>query len=205
MQPVERGFLVLADISGFTAFVTTTELEHGAEVTGVLLGEVMKALSPPLEIQELEGDAVFALAPEGRGGADAPLLATLGRAFQAFKHRQRALAQDDSCECGACRGTAGLDLKLIVHYGSFLRQAVGGRPRVAGPDVVLAHQLLKNRIAGRAYALLTDPAADRLGIDPLLAGLDRETEQLPHFGEVGYVTVPLGADAADLASLSAAA
>lgn len=65
---------------------------------------------------------------------------------------------------------AGLHLKLIVHYGSFLRQAVGGRPRVAGPDVVLAHRLLKNRVAGRAYALLSDPAAERLGIDPVLAG-----------------------------------
>ena len=50
----ESGFLVLADISGFTAFVTATELEHGAEVTGVLLADVMAALSPPLEIQELE-------------------------------------------------------------------------------------------------------------------------------------------------------
>ena len=37
----ESGFLVLADISGFTAFVTATELEHGAEVTGVLLDGVM--------------------------------------------------------------------------------------------------------------------------------------------------------------------
>ena len=50
---LESGFLVLADISGFTAFVTATELEHGAEVTGVLLGGVMEALAPPLEIQEL--------------------------------------------------------------------------------------------------------------------------------------------------------
>src|SRR5262249_9556538 len=60
----EGGFLVLADISGFTAFVTATELEHGAQVTGVLLETVMGQLSPPLEIQELEGDAVFALGPD---------------------------------------------------------------------------------------------------------------------------------------------
>ena len=49
----ESGFLVLADISGFTAFVTATELEHGAEVTGALLDGVMEALAPPFEIQEL--------------------------------------------------------------------------------------------------------------------------------------------------------
>ena len=36
----EAGFLILADISGFTAFVAGTELEHGALVTGVLLEAV---------------------------------------------------------------------------------------------------------------------------------------------------------------------
>src|SRR5206468_2767450 len=54
----EAGFLILADISGFTAFIAGTELEHGAQVTGVLLEAVMHRLAPPLEIQELEGVAV---------------------------------------------------------------------------------------------------------------------------------------------------
>src|SRR5712691_3440769 len=61
----EAGFLILADISGFTAFVAGTELEHGAQVTGVLLEAVMRRLAPPLEIQELEGDAVFAIGDDG--------------------------------------------------------------------------------------------------------------------------------------------
>jgi len=49
----EDGALVLADISGFTAFVTATELEHGPPIIAVLLEEVMRQLSPPLEIQEV--------------------------------------------------------------------------------------------------------------------------------------------------------
>jgi len=57
----EDGVLVLADISGFTEFVTATELEHGPPIIAELLGEVMRQISPPLEIQEVEGDAVFAL------------------------------------------------------------------------------------------------------------------------------------------------
>src|SRR5258707_1003957 len=66
----DHGFLVLADVSGFTAFVTTTELEHGSDIIATLLDEAIGHLSPPLEIQEIEGDAVFAppsLSPEGRG------------------------------------------------------------------------------------------------------------------------------------------
>ena len=33
----DHGFLVLADVSGFTAFVTTTELEHGSDIIATLL------------------------------------------------------------------------------------------------------------------------------------------------------------------------
>lgn len=44
------GVLVLADISGFTEFVTATELEHGPPIIAELLGEVMRQISPPLEI-----------------------------------------------------------------------------------------------------------------------------------------------------------
>ena len=32
MAETKHGFLVLADISGFTAFVTETELEHGPPI-----------------------------------------------------------------------------------------------------------------------------------------------------------------------------
>ena len=60
----DHGYLILADVSGFTAFVTTTELEHGSEIIAALLDEVVGHLSPPLEIQEIEGDAVFALGGE---------------------------------------------------------------------------------------------------------------------------------------------
>src|SRR5439155_434477 len=67
----ESGFLVLADISGFTKFVTATEIEHGAETTGALLADVIEALVPTLEIQELEGDAVFALGPDRAARSDA--------------------------------------------------------------------------------------------------------------------------------------
>jgi len=102
---LQAGFLVLADISGFTAFVTETELEHGADVTGVLLAGVMEALAPPLEIQELEGDAVFALGPDGAEETERSLMEAFGRAFEIFGERQREMALDMSCSCRACRGT----------------------------------------------------------------------------------------------------
>ena len=46
----QEGILVLADISGFTAFVTATELEHGPQIIGALLEAVMRRLSRRLRV-----------------------------------------------------------------------------------------------------------------------------------------------------------
>ena len=181
----EDGFLVLADISGFTAFVTATELEHGPPMIADLLGEVMRELSPPLEIQEVEGDAVFALGPDRVLPSPAELLDVLDDAVAAFKSRQRELAADESCDCRACRSVGSLDLKIIAHHGKFLRQMVGDRRQAAGANVVLAHRLLKNELVGRrAYILLTEAALRWADVDPGEAGLVEHTEHYEHFGAV---------------------
>ena len=180
----ETGVLVLADISGFTAFVTSTELEHGPAIIAELLGEVMRELSPPLEIQEVEGDAVFALGADRVPGLRATLLDRLEDAFAAFKSRQRALAADESCHCQACRSVGRLDLKIVVHHGRFLRQRVGDRGQAAGANVVLVHRLVKNGLPGRAYLLLTEAALRWAGLSPGRAGLLPHTERYAHFGDV---------------------
>jgi hypothetical protein len=190
-EHAEDGFLILADISGFTAFVTGTELEHGAEITGVLLEVVMHRLSPPLEIQELEGDAVFALGPDRMLPDGGVLPAVLGEAFLAFKDEQRRLAADDGCSCGACRSIGGLDLKFVTHHGRFIRQVVGGRSRVAGPDVILVHRLLKNSVNAAAYLLLTAPALERIGGEVITGGMRRHLVSYPHLGEVACFVADL--------------
>jgi len=180
----EAGVLVLADISGFTAFITTTELEHGPQIIAALLEEVIRELSPPLEIQEVEGDAVFALGPDGSLSPRANLLDVLDQAFVAFKTKQRELAMDESCGCGACSNIGRLDLKIVAHHGRFLRQEIGGRGQVAGADVILAHQLLKNRVGKRAYLLLTEAALRFVGGDADRPELAEHVERYEHLGAV---------------------
>jgi len=188
----QAGILVLADISGFTAFLTATELEHGPQIIGALLETVMKRLSPPLEIQEVEGDAVFAVGPDGSLPSPARFLDVLDSAFVAFKTLQRELAADESCACGACRSVDRLDLKVIAHHGRFVRHAVGGRAQIAGVDVVLAHRLLKNGVTTpRAYLLLTDALLGWLGVDPADLGLVARVESYEHLGDVQCFVRPL--------------
>ena len=184
---IEDGVLVLADISGFTAFVAATELEHGPPIIAELLGKVMQRLSPPLEIQEVEGDAVFALGPDRALVPRAILLDVLEDAFAAFKECQRELQADTSCSCAACRSVGSLDLKIVVHHGRFLRQMVGDRSQAAGASVILAHRLLKNGGArGGAYILLTEAVLRWIGLDPVRAGLVPHTERYAHLGDVRY-------------------
>ena len=181
----QDGTLVLADISGFTAFVTATELEHGPQIIAALLEAVMARLSPPLDIQEVEGDAVFFVGPDGVLLAPGRLLDVFDDAFAAFKSLQRELAADESCSCGACRSVDSLDLKIVAHHGRFLRQQVGGRSQLAGPDVILAHRLLKNGVTDtRAYLLLTAAMLEWLGLDARDAGLAARVESYEHLGDV---------------------
>jgi hypothetical protein len=185
MRETKSGFLVLADISGYTAFVTATELEHGPPIIAALLEEVIRRVSPPLDVLEVEGDAVFALGPDGTVVPPATLIDILRAGFTGFRALQLELETDDSCDCRVCCGVGGLRLKIIGHHGTFLRQTVGGRAQAAGPDVILAHRLLKNGVApDENYALFTRSALERMGIDPGHPTLSPRTEQYEHFGEV---------------------
>lgn len=72
-------------------------------------------------------------------------------------------------DCSACVLLNSLELKFIVHAGSFVVHQLPTRTHLAGPAVNLAHRLLKNRVTEqtglRGYALLTDPALELLGLD----------------------------------------
>ena len=193
MAETKHGFLVLADISGFTAFVTATELEHGPPIIAELLEEVIRRISPPLHIEGIEGDAVFALGVHGQVLPPSSLLEVMQAGFAGFREKQRQLAADDSCTCNACSGVGRLRLKAIGHYGSFLAQTVGGRAQTAGPDVILAHRLLKNGVRPDShYALLTRPALNYMDVDPARLGLTAHRERYEYFGEVECFVGDLG-------------
>ncbi len=201
----QDGVLVLADISGFTAFVTATELEHGSQIIGALLEAVMRQLAPPLDIQEVEGDAVFAVAADGAVVPPARLLDVLDAAFAAFRDLQRDMEADQSCACGACRSAGNLGLKIVAHHGRFVRHVVGGHAKVAGVDVILAHRLLKNRVRRRpAYVLLTEAALRWLGIDVARERLASHVERYEHLGDVRCFVRDLPQPAGRPAALAAA-
>jgi len=175
----QHGLLVLADISGFTAFLAKTELEHAHDILLELLQLVVERLQPPLTVAEIEGDAVFAHGAEDTFVRGETLLELIENTYGAFHGRVEAIRLHTTCSCSACRAIPILDLKFIVHYGEYILQAVAGRSKPLGSDVNLAHRLLKNHIGEstgwNAYLLLSEPAVTRLnlGVD----GLHQQIEQ----------------------------
>jgi uncharacterized protein YndB with AHSA1/START domain len=177
------GFLVLADISGYTAFLTGTELEHAQGIIEDLTRTILGSLTPALTLVKLEGDAVFAHAPEGRLSGDR-ILDLVERTYWEFADCREDMQRNTTCTCEACANIPSLDLKFLVHYGEYLTHSVSGVEDLAGPDVILIHRLLKNTVRETtgcgAYALLTERAlATARGLQ-----LTEHTEEAEGFGRV---------------------
>src|SRR5687768_15675330 len=107
----QHGYLLLADLSGYTAYVAGTELEHSQAILGELLELLIIRRRALLTVERLEGDAVFAHAPEARLSRGETLLELVESTYAAFKDRLETLRRRTTCTCHACRSVNTLDLK----------------------------------------------------------------------------------------------
>ncbi|MGH2523364.1 MAG: DUF2652 domain-containing protein [Anaerolineales bacterium] len=182
----QHGYLLLADISGYTSFVAGTELEHSQEILSELLELIINRLTPTLTLSKLEGDAVFVYAPEAHLSRGEILLELIEATYIAFKDRVEGIRRRTTCQCNACRAIPTLDLKFLAHHGDYIVQQVSGIKELVGSDVNLVHRLLKNHIAEatgwRAYALFSEKSLEHMGLRP--AGLHPQKESYEHLGDV---------------------
>jgi hypothetical protein len=181
----QRGYLILADISGYSSFVAKSELEHAHDILSELLELILKHITTIFTLSKLEGDAIFAYAPEEKLTRGETLLELVETTYAAFKDQQEAISRRTTCKCNACRNIPSLDLKFMAHYGDYIFQSIGGYHEMVGTDVNLIHRLLKNHVADesgwRGYALFTDQALSHIGLKP--DGL-REMSETYDLGEV---------------------
>jgi hypothetical protein len=182
----QHGYLVIADISGYTSFVAGTELEHAHEILSDLLETICMRIESLLTIHKLEGDAVFAYAPEAKITRGETILELVESTYSAFRDRQTNIKRATTCTCNACRNIPSLDLKFIVHHGDYIIQQVRDIREMVGSDVNLAHRLLKNHVAEgtgwKAYALFTGKSLEHMGMQ--LEGAFQQVEAYEHLGEV---------------------
>lgn len=193
-----RGTFLLADISGYTAFLNGVADAHRAiileadeppaayAVLSNLLDAMLAAMSPAFRLAKLEGDAIFAVE---NGALDrGPAVLDCVRACHAAFGEQLGLAGSQwTCTCVACARIHDLDVKFVVHHGEYVVHRIANQEELAGPDVIVAHRLLKNHardlVGERPYALLSDATIEALDVpvDGMVAGTEAY-DDLPAVG-----------------------
>lgn len=184
----EQACLAIADISGYTEYLSGVELDHAQDVLMDLLSTVVEPLRPDFHLAKLEGDAVFMYAPVDSIDGSI-LLDRIETCYFDFQRRLLTITQATTCECDACIRIPELDLKIVVHHGSIIRHEVLGSQELVGTDVIVVHRLLKNRIVEdlgiSAYALLTDACLEATSLDAARLGMLRYEDSFDGIGTVG--------------------
>ncbi len=189
----QHGYLVIADISGYTSFVAKTELEHSHEILSELLELLVSRFQPTMTISKLEGDAVFAYAPEEVFIRGETLVDFIESMYVAFRDKQLSMKRTTTCTCNACRNIPSLDLKFFLHCGDYIQQTVANIKEIVGSDVNLIHRLTKNHVTEatgwRAYMMFTEQCLNRIGLN--LADAHVQMEEYEHLGAIKTFNVNL--------------
>jgi len=195
----ESGFLLIADITGYTAYLARGEIEHAPTIAGDLLETVIGRLEPPFRLAKFEGDAAFLWVEDGRAEGSL-LLDAVEAAYVAFRRRLRSISQATTCDCNACQRAPQLDLKFFVHHGQYVRSRIAGNDELAGPSIIVVHRLLKGATAARlhgadgsasGFAVFTADALEKLGVEPVALELTEGVEIIEHLGEIVTFTQDL--------------
>ncbi|HKW71830.1 MAG TPA: DUF2652 domain-containing protein [Candidatus Dormibacteraeota bacterium] len=155
---LQEGALVLADISGYSAFVTQTEVDHSWSILHELLDTMVRSLEGRMDVSQVEGDAILFIS----GLSTAEVVTALEGTFVAFHRRLRDMQTVTTCPCNACANIGILKLKFVIHHGKFSRQRLGNVEQLHGADVIVPHRLLKNHVPSKEYLLVTDVVLERL-------------------------------------------
>ncbi|SEL95127.1 Protein of unknown function [Aquimarina amphilecti] len=188
--------LCIPDISGFTQFMSTTNIELSSKVIPSLLNRVIYANKLDLKVSEIEGDAILFY----KTGA-LPTFTELiyqCRLFYTEFYEQLKILHKQYIDIDGGRSIPEiLGLKIVLHYGNEISAVpIGKNIKLMGEDVIIAHRLLKNKIPINEYILLSESLLSEYKDTTIERNFgwgklhDRETSY-KHIGEVNYSYINL--------------
>jgi hypothetical protein len=119
MSKTHEGYLLIADITGYTRYLSESELEHAQETLTALLELLVENTRPPLVISRLAGDAVISYGLRGDFFQGQTFIEKIEDIYVTFRKALERLVLNNTCRCNACANISLLDLKFFIHYGSF--------------------------------------------------------------------------------------
>ncbi len=179
------GYLLIADISGYTAYLTSSEQDHANPILSSLLTSLVEQIGDPLHLWKLEGDAVLAYSSKQDYPSGETFLGICENLYNNFATLRQNIIANTTCDCRACANVGGLDLKIMAHHGVFDEIEIGPMKDISGADVILVHRMAKTDVKAvtgiQSYALFSDAATRAMGID---AALTPYSQSFEHFGDV---------------------
>jgi hypothetical protein len=156
---LKKIFMILFDISGYTRFMRAHQdrIVHAEQIIGELLSTIITTARSPFVFYEIAGDAVTFYVESDESPAMArEVWEQVDTVFEAFRKREKELfEQNVDMPCDLCTGCSRLKLKAVLHHCEAVFTKLHGLQKIAGPDVILAHKLLKNRVQAREYIIVT--------------------------------------------------
>ncbi len=193
------GYLLIADISGFTQFIKIHDVKkkpligsavanywesHAEVLIKDLIEVIISAFEPCMKLNKIEGDAAFFFLEDTKADNQADvILDHMATARGAFKKRLKELTFVESCPCDPCQQSKNLKLKIVVHYGTFHETIIRNFSELSGKNVILVHRLLKNSLNLSEYWLMTKQFSS-LANQPINLQINEVKEKINDFGKL---------------------
>jgi hypothetical protein len=188
MATPKSSLIYIPDISGFTKFVTETEIDHSTHIIEELLEIIIDSNEINLKVSEIEGDAVL-FYRFGEPPTAEEIVKQSKDLFIRFHEHLKLYERDRVCQCGACSTAQNLTLKMVAHYGELNEVKVRDRSKLLGEAMIVAHRLLKNDVNNDEYLLLSGKYLNALSSNIDLADqdwIDLKKGQST-YGEIGSI------------------
>lgn len=188
--------ICIPDISGFTQFMSATDMDLSSIVIPSLLNKIIYANDIDLKVSEIEGDAVLFY----RNGALPPfktLIDQCRKFYVEFYKQLKVLKTEHQGHEDVSNIPDILGLKIILHYSDAIQAVqIGKNIKLMGEDVIVAHRLLKNDVKSDEYLLLSESLMNEYKNEAIdrnfgWGELKEGDEKYKHIGEINYSYINL--------------
>jgi hypothetical protein len=202
----KNALIFIPDISGFTRFINSTEIDHSKHIIEELVEVVLHANEMNLNVSEIEGDAIL-FYKFGEAPAPDEIARQSKIFFLNFHNYLKQIEKDSVCQCGACSTVSQLTLKFFLHYGEIAVSQIRDHTKIVGKNVIIVHRLMKNSIQSDEYLLMSKAYTEKYPEDILAehfnwSELKNGSDNYEHLGNIDYDYVALSPLLNDLTVLS---
>ncbi|WP_378186336.1 DUF2652 domain-containing protein [Aquimarina sp. W85] len=192
---IEPTLICIPDISGFTKFMSETDIEVSSKVIPSLLNQIIYSNEMGLKVSEIEGDAVLFF-KSGELPSFKELITQCRLFYTRFYEKLHKLRSSEEFLEHNLNIPEILGLKIVLHYGEVGATRIGNKIKLIGEDIIVAHRLLKNSIPVDEYLLVSSSLMqqyDELDIERNFGWgtlIDMQ-EIYEHIGEIKYSYINL--------------